>query len=258
MDIQAYLRRIGYDGSLTPDCETLSGLHRAHLLTVPFENLSIPLGQPILLDEESLFDKIVTRRRGGFCYELNGLFSRLLRALGFDVTLLSAGVMGENGSFGPDFDHMTLMVALEQAYVADVGFGDSFRAPLLLDEKAIQEQEMGAFRIEPQGDLWILLQQHPSGEWAAQYRFSSEPRQYADFEPMCHFQQTSPASSFTRRRICTLATPEGRVTLSDMRLITTQPGERREKILGDTDEYAEILRAYFGIDLSKELFEKGV
>src|SRR6266540_1131840 len=105
MDIQAYLCRIHYRGGLAPTAAILRELHRAHLLTVPFENLDIHLGRPILLDQEALFDKIVTRRRGGFCYELNGLFALLLRELGFDVTLLSAGVAHADGGFGPEFDH---------------------------------------------------------------------------------------------------------------------------------------------------------
>ena len=86
-------------------------MHRAHLLAVPFENLDIHLGRPISLDQDALFGKIVTRRRGGFCYELNGLFALLLRELGFEVTLLSAGVARADGGFGPEFDHLTLLVS---------------------------------------------------------------------------------------------------------------------------------------------------
>src|SRR5919109_1202974 len=103
MNIQAYLDRIGYRGPLEPTAETLRALHVAHLLGVPFENLNIGMGWPIVLDEAALFDKIVVRRRGGFCYELNGLFAALLRELGFDVTLLSAGVARQDGGFGPEF-----------------------------------------------------------------------------------------------------------------------------------------------------------
>src|SRR5919199_4974405 len=114
MDIQAYLERINYHGPLDPSAETLRELHVAHLLAVPFENLNIGMGWPIVLDESALFDKIVVQRRGGFCYELNGLFAALLRALGFHVTMLSAAVARRDGSFGPDFDHMALLVTLEE------------------------------------------------------------------------------------------------------------------------------------------------
>ena len=126
MDVKAYLERIKYRGSLALNAETLRGLQAAHLLAVPFENLSIHAKQPIVLDDDALFTKIVERGRGGFCYELNGLFAALLRALGFKVEMLSAGVANAEGGFGPDFDHMALMVTLDERWLADVGFGDSF------------------------------------------------------------------------------------------------------------------------------------
>src|SRR5258706_8881452 len=113
MDITAYLNRIAHRGPIEPTGETLRALHLAHLLAVPFENLDIGLGRPIVLDQAALFDKIVVRRRGGFCYELNGLFAALLRALGFEVTMLSAGVGRAGGGFGPEFDHLTLLVTTD-------------------------------------------------------------------------------------------------------------------------------------------------
>ena len=126
-DLGAYLDRIGYTGTPDATIETLRALHVAHLLSVPFENLDIHLGRTIVLDESHLFEKIVRQRRGGFCYELNGLFAGMLRALGFRVTMLSAGVARKSGGFGPEFDHMTLTVDVgEEQWLADVGFGDGF------------------------------------------------------------------------------------------------------------------------------------
>src|SRR4026208_1567787 len=134
MDIQAYLDRIDYQGPLDPNAEPRRALPVAHLLAEPFENLSIGLGWPIVLDKAALFDKIVVRRRGGFCYELNGLFAALLRDLGFRVKLLSAGAARPGGGFAPEFAHLTLLVDCPQRrqtrWLADVGFGDSFREPL--------------------------------------------------------------------------------------------------------------------------------
>jgi N-hydroxyarylamine O-acetyltransferase len=138
MDISKYLERINYHGSPESTVETLQALHEAHLLSVPFENLDIALGREIVLDEAALWRKIVEHRRGGFCYELNGLFVLLLRALGFQVDMLSAEVAGSTGEFGPEFDHMTLLVHLEKDWIADVGFGDSFRRPLLLQADLAQ------------------------------------------------------------------------------------------------------------------------
>src|ERR1043166_10075365 len=114
MHIEAYLKRINYEVPLEPTPETLRALQMAHLMAVPFENLSIHAGEPIVLNEDALFGKIVENRRGGFCYEANGLFAGLLRELGFDVAMLSAEVGRGNSDFSPPFDHMALLVRLEQ------------------------------------------------------------------------------------------------------------------------------------------------
>jgi N-hydroxyarylamine O-acetyltransferase len=248
LNVKAYLKRINYQGSLAPTAETLRRLQVAHLLTVPFENLSIHANEPIVLEDEALFAKIVERGRGGFCYEANGLFAAFLRALGFDVQMLSAGVANAEGGFGPDFDHMALMVTLEQRWLADVGFGDSFLEPLLLDERGEQVPGERAYRIVADGDHLILMQRDAREEWKAQYRFTLRPHTYADYSEMCRFHQTSPQSHFTRARVCSRATPEGRVTLSEMRLITTtSDGERQERSLTSQEEYAAALCEHFGI-----------
>ena len=248
MDTNAYLDRINYHGSLAPSAETLRELQLAHLLAVPFENLSIHAKQPIVLADEALFTKIVERRRGGFCYECNGLFASLLRALGFEVAMLSAEVANADGVFGPPFDHMTLMVSLEQRWLVDVGFGDSFSEPLLLDEPREQLQGSRAYQIVTDGSLFTLRQRIEDGEWKAQYRFTLQPHKYDDYAEMCRHHQTSPQSHFTMARICSLATEEGRITLSDMRLITTSTNnEKQERNLTGEAEYATILRECFGI-----------
>ncbi len=249
MDVAAYLRRINYDGPVAPTAETLRRLHVAHLLCVPFENLSIHWREPITLTDEALFEKIVGRRRGGFCYELNGLFAALLRALGFDVAMLSAGVMNGGGEFGPDYDHMALLVTLGERWLADVGFGDSFREPLLLDHAGEQVQGGDAYRIRGTGEHLLLERRDGNGAWQPQYRFTLRPYQYRDFAEMCLYHQTSPESPFTRRRTCSLATADGRFTLTGTRLITTAGGERQEQALAGEDECAAVLRERFGITL---------
>ncbi len=251
LNTKAYLERINYHGSRAPTAETLRALQVAHLLTVPFENLSIHAGQPILLEDDVLFTKIVSNRRGGFCYEANGLFAVLLRALGFEVAMLSAEVANAAGEFGPAFDHMTLMVTLDQRWLVDVGFGDSFLEPLLLDERVEQPQARRAFKISPDGDHLVLMRRDEGYEWKAQYRFALQPYTYADYAAMCLYHQTSPESHFTQSRICSRATEEGRITLSDMRFISTsnRDGEqvRHERTLTSEQEYAQALREYFGI-----------
>lgn len=289
MDVQAYLRRINYRGELAPTAATLRELHCAHMLAVPFENLDIQLGRPILLDEQALFDKIVMRRRGGFCYELNGLFALLLRELGFDVTLLAAGVARAAGGFGPEFDHLTLLVQSplsfvpgqspqsanhEQlteadtahsprspqplipnpqppAWLADVGFGDSFREPLRFAEAIEQAQDGRAYRLDRDEEHFTLMQRDGAG-WEPQYRFTLQPHAHAEYADMCRYHQTSPESSFTRKRVCTLATPNGRITLSELVLIVTANGERTEQVLPDQSAFQAALREHFRIDLATQ------
>lgn len=249
MDSKAYLERIQYKGSLHPTIETLRDLQLSHLQTVPFENLSIHAGEPILLQEVALFDKIVIHHRGGFCYELNGLFASLLRHLGYNVTMLSAGVANADGEFGPDFDHMTLLVLLEDRWLVDVGFGDSFRQPLLVDERDVQEQGDRSYQIFDDGNHLILKENKGDNHWNPQYRFTLQPHELADYVEMCHYHQTSPESIFTRRRVCSKARPGGRVTLSDMRMIETNGGKQQERVIADEEEYRAILAKEFGIIL---------
>ena len=249
MDAAAYLQRINYDGALAPSVETLRQLHLAHLFSVPFENLSIHRREPIVLDDAALFEKIVRRQRGGFCYELNGLFAALLRSLGFKVTMLSAEVANAAGEFSPAFSHMTLMVTLEDRWLADVGFGDSFREPLLLEKRGPQMQGQEAFRIEETGSKLIMSRRAENGDWQPQYRFSLEPHTYADYAEMCRYHQTSPQSHFTQKRICSRATLDGRVSLSEMRLITTRGRERKEVELSTEAEYQDVLLQMFGVEV---------
>lgn len=246
--IDAYLARIGYSGPRAATLDTLRELHRAHLLAVPFENLDIHTGREIVLDETRLIEKIVGERRGGFCYELNGAFAALLRALGFQVSLLSAGAVRPDGGFGPDFDHLLLRVDLDEPWLADVGFGDCFTEPIRLAD-AVQHDGARAFRIVRAGAQRILQRRDGDGDWSGQYRFTLTPRALSDFAGMCHHHQTSPDSHFTRNRVCTRLTPDGRVSLSSNRLIVTTNGQRRETPIAGDDAFADALRQHFDIDL---------
>src|SRR5215475_7208653 len=153
MDVAAYLERIGCSGSRRPSADTLRDLHRAHLFSVPFENLDIGWGREIRIDQEAFVRKIVEHNRGGFCYELNGAFSMLLQALGFQVTLLSARVPLADGSDSPEFDHLTLRVDLSEPWVADVGFGDCFVDPVRLQVGVEQDQQGSGFALS----TWAIL-----------------------------------------------------------------------------------------------------
>jgi len=250
-DAAAYLDRIRYAGPTEPTAETLAALHRAHMLAVPFENLDIHLGVRNVLDPDHVFDKVVRRRRGGWCFELNGLFALLLEHLGYRVTRCAAAVvLSEPGT--PDFAHLTLRVDLGEPWLADVGFGDSFTAPLRLDEPGDQERSGHSYRLD-RGDGRVLLRQ----DGRPQYRFTLEPREMHQFQGMCDALQTPPGH-FTDAPVCSRATPDGRVSLAGMRLITTTRQERRERELADAGERRAVLRDLFGIALGDaELTDSG-
>jgi N-hydroxyarylamine O-acetyltransferase len=253
MEIAAYLQRIGYSGSRVPNADTLRGLHLAHLRAVPFENLDIHLRRPISLDPQRLFQKIVVERRGGFCYELNGLFAVLLRALGYCVTYLAASDAHAGGGYGPPFDHLALLVEAPEhgqpRWLADVGWGDTFCLPLRADTAELQEEGARAYRLERDGEHQIVWQRHASGEWERNYRFSFAPRRFGDFEAMCAYHQTSPDSPFTRNRLITRATPDGRITLDDRRLITTIDGQRAEVPVEGEDAFWQLAWQHFRLDV---------
>ncbi len=253
LDVQAYLRRIRCHeplilGAGCPSIDLLRSLHRAHLFTVPFENLDIGLRREIICDESRILHKIVNQRRGGFCYELNGASAALLRALGFRVTLLSGRVAREDGSYGPEFDHLTLRVDLEESWLADVGFGDGFLEPLRLESGVEQPQNGRVYRLTSI-DSVFGLEVMVEGKWKKEYAFNLQPRELSDFAGMCHYHQTSPESHFTRQRICSRATPEGRVTLSDNKLIETRGGSRQERLLSGDQEWRAKLCELFDVVL---------
>jgi N-hydroxyarylamine O-acetyltransferase len=245
----AYLDRINYTGSTQPTAETLRALHRCHMFTVPFENLDIGLGRRIVCDEDAFIRKIVRQRRGGFCYEMNGAFAALLRELGFRVTLLSARALRADGSSGPDFDHLMLRVDLDEAWLADVGFGDSFVEPLRLASGLEQVQDGHKFRITEQADWLHVERAEPDGVWKGQYAFTLTPRSLDEFAPMCEYHQTSPESTFTRKRVCTKATPDGRITLADQKLIVTRNGKKEVQPLASEEEWRAALKENFEIVL---------
>jgi len=247
MDVAAYLDRLGLDRPATADVTALRVLQERHLAVVPFENLSIHLGEPIVLDTEALFDKIVRRRRGGFCYELNGLFAALLRELGFDVSLKAAKVFRPDGTLGPPFDHALVRVELDEPWLADVGFGRFSRFPLRLSATEAQADPDGEFLIldAPHGDIDVLLDGKP------QYRIEPRTRALDEFVPTAFWQATSPDSHFTQGPTCSLPGGHDRVTLAGDRLIVTTHGVREETRLSGDQEILDAYRKEFGIELTR-------
>lgn len=248
--IDAYLRRIGAARPDRPDAAALRELQLRHLHSVPFENLSIHLGEDIVLEDEPILGKVVEAHRGGFCYELNGAFAALLRGLGFGVTLLQARVFGKDGQIGIPYDHLTLRVETADdtgPWLADVGFGDHCHHPLALRERGDQSDPGGTFQIAgaPDGDLDVLRDGVP------RFRVDQRPRALADFEAGAWYHRTSPASGFTRSLVCSRLTEDGRITLTGRKLVTTVHGERTEQELGDDADVLAAYREHFGVELDR-------
>ncbi len=253
MNPQSYLARIGYQGPTAANLENLKAIHLAHLYAVPFENLSIHAEEPIVLDTSRLFDKVIGRGRGGFCYELNGLFAALLNALGYRVTLLSARVSRQEGGFGPDFDHLCLRVDLpEGPHLVDVGFGENFREPLRLDHDRPQEDHGKEYRLVSDGDA-LILEHLAADAWQPSYRFTLRAHDLDDFAAMCVYHQTSPKSSFTRRITCSLAFPGGRKTLAADRFILTNATDRQEIPVTDRATWGALLERHFAMEMPARL-----
>ncbi|MFE7439229.1 arylamine N-acetyltransferase [Streptomyces chartreusis] len=265
VEVDAYLRRLGVEHPAWPTVDVLRELQLRHLQTVPFENLSVHLGEEIVLEEKRLLDKVVGARRGGFCYELNGSFGALLGALGFDVTLLAARVYGKEERLGIPYDHMALKVGTVDggAWLADVGFGAHSHYPLAFEARGEQVDPAGVFRVVEAGpdaagvrggydsaeaaDLDVVMDGRP------QYRLDRRPRALGDYVAGAWWHSTSPLSHFTQSLVCSRVTEEGgRITLSGRTFKTTAADGTREERELRTDE--EVLRTYrerFGIELDQ-------
>jgi N-hydroxyarylamine O-acetyltransferase len=249
MDVEEYLNRIGVKREdATLDIAGLTRLQRQHLLNIPFENLDIHWKRPIVLDTERFFRKIVERGRGGFCYELNGLFNELLNSIGFKTHLVSARVSTGDGNFSNEYDHAAIIVqAGGGEYLADVGFGAFTAGPLkmVLDEE--QEDGTGTYVIRERTGLYLMVMKKEGDDWKAEYTFVPFRRELAEFAGMCDFHQTSPESHFTRGKVCSLMTADGRKTLTDKKFIVTRGEERSERDVGSEEEFEKILEREFGI-----------
>lgn len=251
MNLEMYLKRIAYGGSLEPSHETLRTVHRQHLLTIPYENLDIHLGRRLELNEARIFEKIVLEKRGGWCYEMNGLLAWALRELGFEVQYLSGGVNREKNGDNADGNHLVLLLQLEQPYLADVGFGDGMLEPLPLQEGNYQQAfltlQLSKDSFDKDGERW-LFHNHPEGG-AKSFDFTLSPHQLSDFTNQCHIQQTSPNSGFVQGTVCQIFTDEGIVTLRGAVLKkVTRDGVTRHVVDSDK-EYNQLLRDVFGLEL---------
>lgn len=244
--ILKYLERIGISTVPLPTKESLFMLQKAHLMAIPFENIDIYKGVPIRLS--NTFEKIVDQERGGFCYELNGLFYRLLSGLGYDVKMVSVRVINEKKDYGPEFDHMALIVSLEDEYLVDVGFGDFSTFPLKLVSEIELNDPAGVFKFEKYDDKYLTVnKRNEDGTFVPHYIFTLNQRQIEDFLDMCLYHQTSPDSKLTQGLVCSILTETGRITMTDKYLKIFSKGVVAKSFLKTEEEIQMTLFENFRI-----------
>ena len=252
MQIQPYLDRIQHQTPLQPDKTSLDQLHQAHLYHVPFEDLNIQYDIPIMLDLAALYQKVVQKNRGGFCYELNGLFNWLLRGIGFKTRIIAAKVISKEGIIGPVFDHAAIVVDLEKRWLVDVGFGgDSFIRPKELILDVVQKDIHGYYKFTKYSEQeWLLMHGEDGENFKGQYIFTLEAQDLANFRPECHRKQIEEDSHFRKNYICTLARPDGRISIINDKFITKSNGHKKELTIENETERFELLTQQFGIDIA--------
>ena len=254
MNPKSYLNRIGIIERKKPTLKFLTELQNRHLLSIPFEDLDIPERAKIELNLFKIYNKIIPTKRGGFCYELNGLFYWLLTKLDFKVDMLSARVYNQQKKeFGPEFDHMALLVHLKKGlldkdFLVDVGFGDSFRNPIEMPNGKAKDVS-GEYRVVKKRNDLFELQRKEERRWIIQYSFSTAPQKFESYMKMCAFQQDSPTSHFRTRTLCTIATETGRVTLSNKSLTITEDSSKIKLEFDGDIEFNFLLKKHFGIEL---------
>jgi len=252
-DRDAYLQRVGLDGSLQRDGAGLAALQEAHLRAIPFENLDIPLGRGIGLDLSRLLEKLVHARRGGFCFEQNTLFAAALRSLGFPVRAQLARVFWRSqGQVNPRTHHVLLVEADGTTWLADAGFGGpGLRRPIAFQCDTPVDQGDARYRLRAETHFGYLLEREGAGAWEPLYSFDLEPCWPADFEMGCHFAASHPDSLFTNHLLVTRLTETGRIWLLDDQLTLEEAGAVTEKrALESPAAFRAAMATHFGLTLT--------
>ena len=247
MEIEKYLARFHATNDQNPSLQQLTDLQYLHMTEIPFENLDVIRRVPIYLNLNSIYEKIVLRNRGGYCYELNGLFHWLLERLGYDASLIAATVCRPNGQWAKPETHAAILVQLDEPYLVDVGFGDSTILPIPLNGSP-KTDVSGTYMVQPTGNGFFDLIRSRNGESRPLYRFSTSVKQLPDFHEGCVFNQVSPDSTFTHADIVTIAKPTGRLTLHDRELTEFENGFKSSKTISEV-EIEQLLSDSFGIEI---------
>jgi N-hydroxyarylamine O-acetyltransferase len=263
MNVSSYLERVGFKGVARPDLPTLRALHRAHVHTVPFENIDVQLRRPLTLDVGATYDKLVNRRRGGWCYELNGLMGWALAQIGFDVMRISAGVMRAVSGDGALGGHLCLLVRLERTYLVDVGFGSSLIEPLPLEtgERMDSPYRVG---LAPAAAPALLRPRHldscpaDAGYWRFSesvhgdpfsFDFREEPADEQLLATKCQWQQSNAASPFVQNLVAKRRVGNDYYTLRGRVFTRTDESGEEKSVLDSAAECVRRLRDTFDLDV---------
>jgi N-hydroxyarylamine O-acetyltransferase len=247
MDLQAYFQRIGFAGEARPDLATLKALHRAHLAAIPYENFDVQFGRPLTTSAEEAFEKIVTRRRGGWCYEMNGLFGAMLDAVGFQVTRLAGGVRRSQVGEVMVGNHLVLKVELDGPWIADVGFGDGVVEPFPLREGPVDADGL-ACRLERLDGGWWRFHNHAFGG-APDFDFQETPADPALLAEKCLWLQEWPESPFRMNAVAQRRRPGDVLALRGRTLKHSRLEGVHERLIGSAEDYVAVLARDFGLDL---------
>jgi N-hydroxyarylamine O-acetyltransferase len=248
LELSAYLHRIRFDGSVQPDLATLRAIHRAHQYAIPFENLDVLLRRPLVIDLEANYDKIVRRRRGGWCYEMNGVMEWALKEIGFEVMRICAGVMRMRTGDAQLGNHLCLLVRLDQPYLVDVGFGGSLTEPLPLRASERDDRPYRLGLSEPGESYWRFAEiAHGDGD-AFSFDFRVAPADEALLARKCQFLQSDPTSPFIQNLVVQRRTTDTHLSLRGRVLATIHSTRVDKKLLNSADELVATLRDNFDLD----------
>lgn len=251
MNLEQYMNRIHLTNFRElHGIELLKAIHTKHLLHIPFENLDLMNGIPLSMDAEHVFNKVVKNKRGGLCFELNSLLYSVLETLGFHVSYLSGQFWNaDKQTWNPECSHLALLVQLDERYLFDVGVGDGFLEPLHLKANKVYSDISGTYRFieASENDSLILQKENESGEWEKMFKVSLLPRHHNQFEPLLQELQEDESSIFKQKKMCSKATSDGRISLTEEALTITKNGVKTKHPLSTEREWKTLLFEHFGI-----------
>lgn len=247
MFLKKYLERIGIEGELGPDLETLKKIQKQHLINIPFENIDIFVNRTLKLNTDSLFAKIVEEKRGGICYELNGLLLKLLKEIGYDVKYISGRIRAE----GTDLDHVLLLVTIDnEKYMVDVGFKDNYLYPIKMVPNLIQENYRNNYKINALGNDKYQLIKIVDNEETILYTFTTEEKHLSDFDMRCKYFENTPNTYFTNNPFSAIEREDGKIFITNKKLTTTKGDKIETKDIKSKEEFYCYLEELFKIKLS--------